>query len=642
VDIKLGGELAEEVLAAVNHVLEQAGTPNPYNMTLAESKQALSALMPPQEGSHPSEVNFFLSYMKGMEQVKGVGGLHVIGGTRHEARRIDNQLRGRAARQGDPGSSRFFISMKDELMVRFGGLEAEAFLEQESLRGGDPLLPCPAEAGRRVIEAAQNRVENENYEIRKHLLEYDDVINAQRLAIYKQRDRILSKPDLSGDLAEMLEAELKAQAANTLQANGQPWQFIAWVERLQPGLVRADGSLIPSWPLQIVLQKAQPDLPQRVDAVQARADLLGLAERALSAEQRFIEAETARQCQAALADWHAAVAERMEAVDALLDSLDPGSPGSRSRAVTKALSDAAGMPVQLSDEGWRALKENPRAAGIEVLDQIEAALFQDAAAHVWVMLERMLGQPPATDPAGPQDLEARAQAAVLAAFRTRREHLLGAQGVLARWLASVLPELNGPLGQGRSLELMELMRIPGAAALQNGGSSPDEQGPLQYTAATIGDDQIAPPTPQPAKPHLTYIFLADELLENTPADEIADQALDHLLGVQQALKEDLGAETLNDAYRELLLASIDERWIDYLTRLEELRYEVRLEGMAHNDPLVVYKSKASSAYGALLAELRRAAVAQMFTYPLISHLAGSSEASSLEKATPRLTYLKLG
>ena len=90
-----------------------------------------------------AEARFFLKYVDGMERVKRLGGLHVIGCTRHEARRIDQQLRGRAARQGDPGSSRFFISMEDELMVRFGGLEAQAFLEDESRRGGDPLLPVP-------------------------------------------------------------------------------------------------------------------------------------------------------------------------------------------------------------------------------------------------------------------------------------------------------------------------------------------------------------------------------------------------------------------------------------------------------------------------------------------------------------------
>jgi preprotein translocase subunit SecA len=647
VDIKLGGELAEEVLAAVNHVLEQAGMPDPYSMTLAERSQALLNISPAQREVHPAEVDFFLNYMKGMERVKELGGLHVIGGTRHEARRIDHQLRGRAARQGDPGSSRFFVSMEDDLLVRFGSLEAEAFLEQEELRGGDPLLPCPAEAGRRVIEVAQNRVENENYEIRKHLLDYDDVINAQRLAIYKQRDRILGKPDLGNDLAEMLEAELSIQAAGALQAEGQSWQFIAWVERLQPGLERADGSLVSSWPLEVALQRGLPDLPQQVDAGQARAGLLRLAERALSSEQRFVEAETGRQCQAALAGWQAAVAERMEAVDALLDSLNPGSPAGRSRAVTQALSEAAGMPIQLSDAGWRALKENPRAAGIEVLNQIEAALFQDAAAHVWVILERLLGQIPAIDPAGwppldPQDLPTRAQAAVLAAFQARRERLLGPQGELARRLEENLAELDGPLGERCSLELMELMRMPGGETPLNEASAPDEEGSIQDSATATGDVQIAPPTPMPAFLHLTYIFLADELLENTPPDEIAEQALDHLLGVQQALMEDLGAETLNEAYRELLLASIDERWIDYLTRLEELRYEVRLEGMAHNDPLVMYKSKASGAYGALLAELRRVAVAQMFTFPIVSRLTGSAEASSLEKATPKLTYLKLG
>ncbi len=153
-------------------------------MTLPERWQALQKLSPGQSSDYQAEVDFFLRYMNGMELVKRLGGLHVIGGTHHEARRIDNQLRGRAARQGDPGSSHFFVSMEDELMVRFGGLEAQAFMEQENLRGGDPLVPCPNEAGRRVIEAAQNRVESENFEIRQHLLDYDDVINAQRLAIY--------------------------------------------------------------------------------------------------------------------------------------------------------------------------------------------------------------------------------------------------------------------------------------------------------------------------------------------------------------------------------------------------------------------------------------------------------------------------
>lgn len=637
VDIKLGGELAEEVLAAVNHVLEQAGIQAPYDMTLAERRQALQQLSPSQMDNRQAEVSFFLNYMQGMERVKELGGLHVIGSTRHEARRIDNQLRGRAARQGDPGSSRFYLSMEDELLVRFGSLEAQAFLEQESLRGGDPLLPCPAEAGRRVIETAQNRVENENFEIRKHLLEYDDVINAQRLAIYKQRDRILGKPDLSDDLAEMLETELNAFADGALRAQGDhAWQFIAWVERLQPSLTRPDGSLFPSWPLKVVKQLALPHLSTQSDAAQVRASLLGLAERALLAEQRFVEEETGRQCQAALAGWQAAVAERMDAVDAFLDTLNPGASASRSRAVAKALSEAAGMPVQLSENGWRALGENPRTAAIEVLDQIEAALLQDAATHISVILERLLGQPPAPNPAtsqpgDPQDLPNLAHIAVQAAFRERRERLLGDQGELANLLVALISDLSGPLGEQRSLALLERIRAADHALPA-----------LSTQAEDHADSAISPPGSDAHRPRLTYVFLAEELLAHTSPDEIASQALEHLLEAQQALKEDLGNVALNQAYRSLLLASIDERWVEYLTRLEELRYEVRLEGMAHNDPLVMYKSKASSAYGALLAELRRVAVAQMFTFPVADRLAAISEASLLEKATPKLTFLKLG
>jgi preprotein translocase subunit SecA len=640
VDIKLGGELAEEVLAAVNQVLEQSGMLNPYSLTLAERRQALEKLHPAQISSRQAEVGYFLSYVEGMEQVKELGGLHVIGGTRHEARRIDHQLRGRAARQGDPGSSRFYVSMEDELLVRFGGVEAQDFLEQESLRGGNPLLPCPAEAGRRLIETAQNRVENENYEIRKHLLDYDDVINAQRLAIYKQRDRILEKADLSGDLIEMLQAELDAQAGRTLQSPaGQPWQFIAWVEGLQPGLVRLDGRLVSSWPLQLVKQLALPELPAQDDAAQVRLALLELAGQALLAEQRFVAAEVEGQCQVTLAGWQAAVAERMEAVDIVLENLNPGSSAIPPRAALKELSAAAGLPVQLSEASWRSLKDTPRPAANETLDQVEAALFQDAAAHISAVLERLLGQAPEPDPAGlssvdPQELLNCAQAAVHTAFQARRERLLGPQGELVQRLQSVLPELTGPLGDEGCLTLLELMRIP------DGEPGPAAAPQDETTAA--GDGQTVSPTLRPVKPRLSYVFLADELLANTPTDQVAAQALDSLLRAQQALKEDLGDRALNESYRALLLATIDERWVDYLTRLEELRYEVRLEGMAHNDPLVMYKSKASSAYGALLAELRRAAVAQMFTFPISTRLAGTAESSSLEKATPRLTYLKLG
>ena len=104
-----------------------------------------------------------------------IGGLHVIGSERHEARRIDNQLRGRAARQGDPGSSRFYLSLEDELMRRFGGRQVESIMQRMKI---DDAVPMEVGLVSRLVEQSQTRVEGANFDVRKHLLEYDDVLNA--------------------------------------------------------------------------------------------------------------------------------------------------------------------------------------------------------------------------------------------------------------------------------------------------------------------------------------------------------------------------------------------------------------------------------------------------------------------------------
>ena len=122
------------------------------------------------------------------EKIKQLGGLHVIGTERHEARRIDNQLRGRAGRQGDPGSSQFFVSMEDDLMRIFGSDRMKKMMDTLKLPEDQPI-----EHGliSKSIEAAQNKVEGNNYDIRKHVLEYDDVMNKHREVIYKKRNAIL-------------------------------------------------------------------------------------------------------------------------------------------------------------------------------------------------------------------------------------------------------------------------------------------------------------------------------------------------------------------------------------------------------------------------------------------------------------------
>jgi preprotein translocase subunit SecA len=138
--------------------------------------------------------------------VANKGGLAVIGTERHEARRIDNQLRGRSGRQGDPGSSKFFISLEDDLMRIFGSDRISGIMQRLGMQEGEEIQhPLVS----RAIETAQTRVENRNFEIRKHLLEYDDVMNRQREIIYAERDRMLIGDRVQEHIFEMIEDVLE-------------------------------------------------------------------------------------------------------------------------------------------------------------------------------------------------------------------------------------------------------------------------------------------------------------------------------------------------------------------------------------------------------------------------------------------------
>lgn len=129
-----------------------------------------------------------------------MGGLRIIGSERHESRRIDNQLRGRSGRQGDPGSSRFYLSMEDPLLRIFAGERMQALMNKLRLPEGEAI-----EAGivTRSIESAQRKVESRNFDIRKQLLEYDDVANDQRREIYTLRNEILENQDVSGPVQDL-------------------------------------------------------------------------------------------------------------------------------------------------------------------------------------------------------------------------------------------------------------------------------------------------------------------------------------------------------------------------------------------------------------------------------------------------------
>ncbi|MDN6200863.1 MAG: preprotein translocase subunit SecA [Micrococcaceae bacterium] len=157
------------------------------------------------------------------EEVRGLGGLYVLGTERHESRRIDNQLRGRSGRQGDPGESRFYLSMTDELMRRFNANAAQRIMNNPSMPED---MALESKIVSRAIETAQGQVESTNAEQRKNVLKYDDVMNRQREAIYGDRRRILEGGDLQEQVQHFLEDAIKAMVSEaTSSGHGDDWDF---------------------------------------------------------------------------------------------------------------------------------------------------------------------------------------------------------------------------------------------------------------------------------------------------------------------------------------------------------------------------------------------------------------------------------
>jgi len=187
-DILLGGNpagLASEILH--KRGLNPAEVDKPtYDAALAEAKVVT-------EEDH--------------ERVVGVGGLHIIGTERHDSRRIDNQLRGRAGRQGDPGSSRFYLSLEDDLMRRFASERVTGLMERLGLEDD---VAIESRLVSKTIESAQSRVEGYNFDIRKRVVEFDDVINKQRETIYAERDKVLHNEDLTETVQAFLDDEVDA------------------------------------------------------------------------------------------------------------------------------------------------------------------------------------------------------------------------------------------------------------------------------------------------------------------------------------------------------------------------------------------------------------------------------------------------
>src|SRR5712691_2271272 len=150
------------------------------------------------------------------EEVVQAGGLFVVGSERHESRRIDNQLRGRSGRQGDPGASKFFVSLEDDLMRIFGSERMDSMLQRLGLKDGEAIIhPWVNKA----LAKAQQKVEARNYDMRKNLLKYDDVMNDQRKVVYEQRREIMSARDVAATITDMRSETVEEVVARAIPQN---------------------------------------------------------------------------------------------------------------------------------------------------------------------------------------------------------------------------------------------------------------------------------------------------------------------------------------------------------------------------------------------------------------------------------------
>ena len=227
-DILLGGNpdlLIEDILLKQGIKIEEA-TPEQKHDAQVEAKKITDA-------EH--------------DKVTELGGLHIVGTERHESRRIDNQLRGRAGRQGDHGSSRFYLSLEDELMRRFGPMDRVKNIMERI--GVEDDMPIEAKLINRSIEGAQTRVEGYNFDIRKHTVQFDDVMNKQRIIIYGDRRAILAGKDMREQIIDMIKQEIESQVDQHMpegEEDEDEWDVEA--------LLRAVRTIDPIFPEEITLE----------------------------------------------------------------------------------------------------------------------------------------------------------------------------------------------------------------------------------------------------------------------------------------------------------------------------------------------------------------------------------------------------
>jgi preprotein translocase subunit SecA len=267
-----------QVLNAKNHekeaaIIAEAGRKGAVTIATNMAGRGTDIILGGKADGRPRE-----EWEQEHNEVVAVGGLQVIGTERHEARRIDNQLRGRSGRQGDPGSSRFYVSFEDELMRRFAPEWLPGMMER---LGMEEDVPIEHSWVSKAIETSQTKVEGYNFDIRKHVVEYDDVMNKHREVIYTERRKILEGADLKANVTDMLRGEITALwEAHLPERQEQEWDHEGLFNEVS-AIVRLPSNLAPQFLARL----------SRDDVLQA---LLSYAEEAYERKESEIGSQTMR------------------------------------------------------------------------------------------------------------------------------------------------------------------------------------------------------------------------------------------------------------------------------------------------------------------------------------------------------------
>ncbi len=630
-------------------------------------------------GIYNHQIEAFDRFVTEYDSVLRVGGLHVIGSERHEARRIDNQLRGRAARQGDPGSSRFYLSLEDELMVRFGGPQMESLLARLNV---DESLPIENNLVNRIVESSQTRVEGANFDVRKHLLEYDDVLNTQRTLIYNQRDQIFLKDDLSDNIAQLLREEIAERVPQALEDEGGPWKLLSWLEQIQPPLTLRDG-IFPSYTLKVILEhllngdhQEAGEHPLSLGASEARELLIQLARDSIQAEKEHILQVVRDLLDQTLERLDSLLDERLETLEMFIEgiTLDEEAGTRNPQELATELKNALRLPIQLSRKQIQLLSEDPEEVEDALREKIEIALTRLTITRTVGAIERILKESLNIDSAQLYDLSwndisQRMLDAVEGLYAAQIDRLIG-NGTPGQ----LVTDLDTMLGKRTTVTEQDLYNLMTAMRFGRRATFDKKTHRRVWMRTT----------------RLTYFYLAARLLEDLYPEEITDAVLAHLEDAQLAIREDigeseihrlaevrpadlgadeqagleralgkeryaeiqslpfkdiqeehrqavileLGRQGLTKVYRQLLLSVISNLWVEYLTQVEALRVSIGLEAYAQRNPLVEYKNKAFVLFQQLLENIRLSVIGRMFTFQVRDQSAMQANISKGEFPPP--------